>query len=353
LGYQALKNQKKERERLAQLKLVNAPVIQVGSNKQEGWISISPWTLVWIHLMVPLTLAVVIVDYFFLQSSLHNSFSGLPAQYLLFSLIFIEPHIIASAVTLFDKKYMKHYRTKLLISIPAVLLFVFVGPIYLGMTPVIVVVSLFNIYHLFGQQFGIARMLLRVGGYKITVLKWLTLLTVSLIYYATYGSGELFVLIKDYVKVAALIGLIVIIILSHQLIRTSDQKVGKVYAWAGIALVSTFLILIHFEYLLIPLVMSRIIHDLTAYCFYCAHDHNRNQGQVFNWLHMPLMKVGIPGAVSVVIVSLVLAGVLTLNQENYWIYSLLMATGLFHYILEGYIWKFESIHRNYIKIKAV
>ncbi|WVM89040.1 hypothetical protein UMZ34_24770 [Halopseudomonas pachastrellae] len=66
-------------------------------------------------------------------------------------------------------------------------------------------------------------------------------------------------------------------LLTWQLARLTEGRLGRAYLWANALLLLSALVIDRLGYTLFVILMPRLIHDLTAYSVYVTHDRNRNQ----------------------------------------------------------------------------
>ena len=120
------------------------------------------WLLA-LYAVIPLSFAVIAFDALVLQRALlHNLLPDDPNDWALWALLFGLPHIVASALTLSDRAYLRHYRRQLLPALLAFLLICLVGwygPQPLSYQLLFVFFAGFTVLHVLSQQLGIALVL--------------------------------------------------------------------------------------------------------------------------------------------------------------------------------------------------
>jgi hypothetical protein len=96
-------------------------------------------------------------------------------------------------------------------------------------------------------------------------------------------------------------------------------------------------------------VMPRVVHDLSAFTFYIAHDTNRNRVERHGLLYKALGFTRLPAWVLLPSVSVGIGYVLAVITPG----SLLQPVALlslFHYIMEAVTWRRGALHRQSIAV---
>ena len=132
------------------------------------------WLLA-LYAVIPLSFAVIAFDALVLQRALlHNLLPDDPNDWALWALLFGLPHIVASALTLSDRAYLRHYRRQLLPALLAFLLICLVGwygPQPLSYQLLFVFFAGFTVLHVLSSHllqrpsFGVASTMSSVGQY--------------------------------------------------------------------------------------------------------------------------------------------------------------------------------------------
>lgn len=108
---------------------------------------------------------------------------------------------------------------------------------------------------------------------------------------------------------------------------------------------------IRIELPIFVVLIPRVIHDVTAFVFYIAHDHNRNLGVSQNAFYALFRPSKIPTYVVGLLVAIVIANVFTEMPGLGYGASIVLGLLFFHYYSEGIIWKRKSIDRRFVFVQ--
>jgi hypothetical protein len=162
--------------------------------KSETQIVISSKLLLSVYLVVPVCMILIVIDLFFLEKTLLNLyFKENPEHMMIWTVLFIMPHIIASFITLADKEYLQHYQRKLWVPFLVVLLFVcYIGTMPYGFSLFLLFFVFYNMYHIIAQQFGLTLMFLRhKPNWRFQCWKWFSALAATNLYFVAYHKSWL------------------------------------------------------------------------------------------------------------------------------------------------------------------
>ncbi|GGE39299.1 hypothetical protein GCM10007421_11600 [Halopseudomonas oceani] len=319
------------------------------------------WLLA-LYCVIPLSFIVVALDTLVLQRTLlHGLLPDDPNDWALWALLFGLPHIIASALTLSDRDYLRHYRWRLL---PASLVFLLVclagwyGPQPLSYQLLFVFFAGFTVFHVLSQQLGIALVLSgRRPGRLFRLWKWAAIFAGMAIYLMVYGGQYLgrvqLAGIDGYRLFALLAGCFcaALILLTWQLARDCEERLGRWFIWAnGLLLISAFAIN-ELGYTLLVILMPRLIHDLTAFSVYITHDRNRQVRTSAGWLYRWLPSNGMTPFVVLPAASILIAWLLNSYQQHAFIGIAILLISFMHYYWEGFVWRGESPLRQHVRFR--
>lgn len=305
-----------------------------------------------IYAVMPLSLVFIGIDWILFGGQIKMSLPVDPRIYIWFVLLFMLPHIFASFFSFAEKEYFDYYRGRLLRGAQiAVLLGIFL-PALAGATilPVIAFVT-YTMIHVFMQQSGVSKSLMRNTAPSHIYWQWLGITISTVIYaYLLIPSPWLRGLFNDSSVFAGGLILVVIIycLLAVNIVKQSQTTLGKIYFLGThiLPILGVFYIIV--GYPILALIISRIIHDLTAYTFYIAHDSNRFKRSRSNFLYIAASKIKLPVYIASPVVSILLA--ITVSNFNSATISVLLTCFFFlHYYTESVIWKNNTLHRTEIK----
>jgi hypothetical protein len=323
--------------------------------------------LLGIYLILPLCLAACLLDRAAFGSALLRALPRSPGRFFLFAVFFGTPHIVASNVILAtNKDYFLLYRRRLAILTLAIVAAAAAGRAMLSFNVLYAAVATVTIVHVIRQQIGIGNAAGRADGTAYEA--WSALLIVSSIVLfnaiflnGAFSAAQLSWAGRSLVVFAALI--LAAAALAHARVPT---RTGKYFLWAntGMALSSFFFYLR--GYVFFAVLGPRVIHDVTAFVFYVAHDHNRNLERPPNRLYRLLAKARIGAVVAVPALAVLLTWFLERRADGYleFLTTRLLGLriqgaiaggvvgylGLVHYYTEALTWKAGSPYRRYIHL---
>jgi hypothetical protein len=273
---------------------------------------------------------------------------------LVFAAFFNLPHIVASTVSFVDAEYLTHYRGRILA--PALLLLVMAATcpgIYENFI-FIAVLYLWTVIHVIGQQFGMIRLMAKNSHKYVDLWKWIAIALGTAIYFGTFVSGREIGSTDAWVRHASLSSALMFSVpfawLACIVYRQAETKMGRHAVLANAAMIGSTLILYSLRYSFFLILIPRVIHDLSAFCFYVTHDLNRNRTEVPNLIYRAFISVGIPIWMLSPVVAVAVAFPLTCLYLRgvAWAYRAAIALTLLHYYTDGFVWKNGSPQRRFI-----
>lgn len=311
--------------------------------------SVSRAVLLAIYAAVPLCLLAAIVDLAVFGGALRQVLPRTPDAILLYLIVFNLPHIVGSTLILADREYLAHYRHRLLGPSIVIAAFVVWGPTVIGPDAFAAFIYAITIWHAIGQQFGLAGMMAK------TSRRWLHLWKLSgfgagaAVYFAIYApaataGGTLTI------AVGAIFALSLIVFTAATIIgaRRAAAGYGYIFLWANYALVTAAAILFALGYPLLVILMARIVHDCTAFCFYVVHDHNRNAAAPHNLIYRLFGNLRPPALLLCPLLAMAIAFPLTWYYHVAWVGWTVLGISLLHYYTEGFTWRSGAPHRRAI-----
>ncbi|GAB1256762.1 hypothetical protein NBRC116494_12640 [Aurantivibrio plasticivorans] len=355
-------------------------------------------SLLLLYSIIPVLLFVVLFDYAIFDNQLRDLWlPTTPTDLLIWAVIFNFPHIVSSVVTLADQEYLNFYGKKLakglLVIVGGVVLVNVAAPMLLSprqsdlmFQGFFIFYTVYTMYHVLSQQYGIGWMMMRAARDRIfQSFRWLSVLSASLMYimifgervlsevsgfgYSGYGLALIAVSVLTALTVAA--GL--------WLLSRSQTKLGTMYLASNVAMfVATYAFLV-LDYPMFVIMVPRFVHDVTAFMIYSVHDDNRNRDEYRNSIYrflkfLPIAPMFLCFPLAIVLANGVECGVYMLDaalgfsapfnsecfiREFYappatnglpynmkiWM-QVMFIVGLFHYYIESFVWRRDSIHRH-------
>ncbi len=360
-------------------------------------------TLLSLYAIIPVTFIFIGLDWALFDFQFRDHWLPKnPTDLVLWAIIFSFPHITSSFITLADKDYLKFYRGRLIKGLGIAGAFVLtanvLAPLVLAdqqLERLAIVFFLtyatYTMYHLLSQQFGLGMMMMRAPRTSLfQVWRWSSTLVAVGVYILAYGgwllgnrqiTGMAMAQWIDYGIVFFLVGAIAFGLWQA---LYSQTQLGKQYLYANLAMLVAIYLALKLDYLIVAIIIPRFVHDITAFVIYSVHDHNRNRQQSHNLIYRALRFIPIsPLLLCIPLAILVANGIecgfylvdsalgfdtrgisecffrkdYRTNDLNHlpasmalWAQVLFIAS-FFHYYLEGFVWRQDSIHRHAVNFK--
>jgi len=283
----------------------------------------------------------------------------LPEQFPLWAFLFGLPHIVSSFQSMCDAEYLTAYRKRIapilgLMVLPQ-LMFAAGIPGTLLLAGVLVLTQ----HHVVAQQFGMALAVAQIRPTPLFVVcKWSSLTLGVLAAFMTYAATE-FGGTAEFAVVTALARhlsapLLVVILASGALLvwRLRGNRAGAIILASNVLLLAAALVLIFYtRYALAGIMLVRVVHDVSGFVVYIAHDTARNQTQRRNLLYrlipfLPVWLLNVAFAIGI-------AASLTYWANRIdWIGWLVTGITLAHYYMESFIWRGPTPHRRHFRFTA-
>lgn len=345
------------------------PALAEPSVRAMPRLAISARFLLGIYAIVPACTLVMLGDLCFLRESLFRALPTSPESFFWFQLLFGTPHIIASSVILFgNRDYVRAYWPRIAGFTLVVLLFFGVGSLFIPYRVFLAVVGAATILHVIKQQVGVGKGLCRLASPLYDAWGWTMIVFGSILYYAIYAGYDLTPDMRDIVD-AILVALAVAIFGLTLACRVGIKTpLGRFYLWANAFMVLQSGMFYLHGYSFLAILGPRLVHDLTAFTFYVAHDVNRHGAQPQNLLYRLASKLGMGifwvGPAFAVLLTFLLARYADdlaslaiapiLGQDlSYSPYFLIVGyLGLLHYYTEVFTWRQGSPYRQHVAMTA-
>lgn len=314
-------------------------------------------TLLAILWVAPIAAAFALFDHLVLDGmwSTENHFT--PEQIVYWTAILTLPHIVASMISFADREYLTWYKKPLIRGLGVSLLLAFIGQVLFGGYAAIFIIACYTMYHNVQQQFGISAMILRMpqtAAFK--TMKWFFTIPSALGYivlmipamdplqaYTPY--------VLQFIGALLAIGTIFAAYVFMRLQRdAATPKIGLRYFIGNIIALHLSFIMLVTGYGFLTTLISRLIHDLTAYVIYTAHDHNRYAAAPVNPFYALPAKLGMKPAFACVPIALVISVIILMSvKHSVDTSAVVLATlNFMHYYMEGHMWKRGTPHRQHV-----
>lgn len=337
----------------------------IEQTSQAERVTISTRFLLAIYGIVPLCSLAMLFDAAFWDESLFQALPTSPESFFIFQLVFGTPHIIASSVILAtNRAYFGHYWLRLLLFSLLLLLFFGVGSLFIPYEVFLAVVGAATVLHVIKQQVGVGKGICRPGSWVYDAWGWTLIVFGSILYYAIYSDHRFSATTSAWVTgvlwTSGALALVLTLICHFRIATTR----GRLYLWANAAMVLQSGLFYATEYSFLAILGPRLIHDLTAFTFYVAHDVNRHGNEPQNWLYRAASRLGLNvywvcPAIAVLLTFLIgryvdpLADILfkpVFGHSPAYSASFVIVgyLGMMHYYTEVFTWKHGSPYRQHV-----
>lgn len=315
-------------------------------------IGVSYRWLLGLYAIVPVSVLVVLLDRGFFGSSLQRALPLSPEDLRLFTVFFHLPHIVASFLIFLDREYLQSYGKKLGLGIPLIIFGTFLLALGFGGETIFIAMVVSTSYHVVMQQVGLTRGLLREASKSFEIWKWLFLVVAVTIYFFLFlPRTETYLEVKRWTDPVLAVSVLAMGWFSWRIGASSLQPRGVAYLWANTFLIGAAYLSYLLGYPFFAILMTRVIHDLTAFGFYTVHNYNRNQPTVRNVLFK------LPGQTRVLLPFwtplLAVAVAYPLWEMKGWNQGLnliVIAIIFIHYFTEHFTWRKGTLHRQFASI---
>jgi hypothetical protein len=253
-----------------------------------------------------------------------------PHSVFWYGVLFGLPHTLASFVTLRHQGYLAHYRRPLLISVVlavmALATMVWLLPFWLGMLVFLVLTA----RHTIGQQARLSRSYMRVptrlyAWWRTCMSTGVCCLSVEVYFFGTAEQPWFLTVLHQ-----AVIGMLLVCTILTVLIVLVQGR-----HWRGaLLLMCTHVSL---GYPLLAYAVPQLVHDITAFTVYGAHERAGRQALWARTAWWALPEIAVLSAWSLSVVHMG------------W---LALCLSLTHYFFEGVAWLGGSIHRQRVSFAS-
>ncbi|PIS04725.1 MAG: hypothetical protein COT81_04885 [Candidatus Buchananbacteria bacterium CG10_big_fil_rev_8_21_14_0_10_42_9] len=313
-------------------------------------ISINQNFLIAIYLVAPILGVILLIDYYFFGAYIKNLLPNSPNWWGLFILVFFFPHAIASAFSFADKEYFTAYKKPLVYGLPVIIVAVLLIPFFIGWEVIFLMNLLFSSYHLYGQLTGVTKLLMRNIGFFYFAWRYSVLAFFMLAYVVLFVPDFFGVDFRTYLNPLIYFFAPVVLAFNILALKNSKTKKGAIYLWANFFLFVLALSYYIAGYYFFTFLALVLVHDITAFAFYIAHDHNRNIGEIKNYFYKLFHFTKIPIFILCPLLSFLMAYLLREYSAIYLVSSVVYFFWFFHYYSELFMWKYGTVHRQYISL---
>jgi hypothetical protein len=309
--------------------------------------ALSGQALMALYAIVPVCVLLVTADGLLADFAFSHQLPADPHSMRWFTLLFMLPHIFASMFTLIDRQYLPHYRRRLGITVPLFLLIAWLLPELIGWTLFMVGIAVYTIHHLMAQQAGIAAMLAanrcrlhRLWGFS----SFLFLALLYLLVLVQLPAGQ------DIIAALLLVLMVLLVVSTVLAMRRSRSRRGALYILAntGMLLACYVFYIMGLPFYLI--LMPRVVHDLSAFLIYIAHNRDRNRTPQRNFMSLLRRTLPLPEIVLTPLAGIAMTILVTSLLQSHMM-VLLSFLALFHYHWEAVMWRGQAPHRQHILLK--
>jgi hypothetical protein len=315
--------------------------------------------------IVPLCTVAMICDVAFWGGTMFRALPTNPESFFLFQLAFGTPHVIASSLILAtNRAYVGRYWLRLLLFSMFLLLFFGVGSLFIPYNVFLAVVGAATVLHVIKQQVGIGKGICRLKSRFYDVWGWTLIVYGSILYYALYSyhgfDGDTGDWVNGLLSTLAAFATLMTVICHF---RITTVK-GRLYLWANAMMVLQSGLFYAEGYSFLAILGPRLVHDLTAFTFYVAHDVNRHGHLPQNLLYRAASKLGLSvfwvcpvvavlltfllGRYADPIADITIKPILGYSPEYGASFLIVGYLAMLHYFTEVFTWKHGSPYRQYV-----
>lgn len=357
------------------MSLANTPATAAErASGQDGPSTVSLRSLRRVYAIIPAAIALVVLDLTLWGGVMRDSLESTPQGYLLLSLIFGTPHIVASNLILFtNSDYLHHYRFTLLKISAGIGAFFLAFGFWLPYEIMFALIAGWTVAHVVKQQLGIGNIVARSSGLAYSA--WgLTGIAAGVCYYVAIFLQNL---LSDgtIALLTALAALLISITAACTVVLWSRCESAEGRRWIvanGATMVGGALMFLA-GYPFFAVLIPRFVHDVTAFAFYVTHDRNRalaghSSTIGSHWLSAKLRNVSAAWIFMLPLAAIALSAVLEHGADTAVNSGLDFAFGvrvdrpvslgvvgflaLLHYAFESFTWKGSSPYRQFVHLRT-
>ncbi len=309
-----------------------------------------------LYWLIPAVIAIVAIDGA-MGSPLQQWLPRSPESWVLFTLFFGTPHIVASSLMLFGiADYRRHFRKQILWWSAGIGAALAVLNAVVSYDVLYALIAAWTVKHVLGQQFGIGNSVARCKGWAFKTWLCAGLATGTLAFVTMHSGSRWDRASLSYAHRAIVVGVAIVVLLGAALAMRCASREGRMWIAANSAVVCVSVLMLLLGYPFFTVLIPRIIHDSTAFMVYSVHERNRATAAG----RKPLGLVAV-GAAATLLVSLLLERVLNgpvaslLSQVGVVVTmptALYIAgfLGLLHYCSEAVTWRSGSPYRAHFSM---
>lgn len=324
--------------------------------------------LAMVYAVVPVGLALVLVDHFLMRRHLLWWMPVQPESWTLWVMLFGMPHVIGSLLGFADRDYLRSYGVGRVVGFAALILAGTVAMHMANQRLLFAVYLVSIVHHTIAQQFGIALTVLRTRPNRMWRLwKWASVVSGGVLYFLLYTEPVVYLNSRwapaaeaqrlhqmlSYGYLAYGVALVAGIVVSVQAMRQQKPSVaGAIYMIGTLSMGGVLLVFVDLGYYAFAIITGRIVHEMSAWFVYLRHDANRQASSGANFVYSALQFTRLPVPVLSLLVSY---GV---GMTAGWWYAAgnvqilnvsIIYFSLLHYHMEALIWKRGSMHRQHLQ----
>ncbi len=322
--------------------------------EKHPW-AVNCYVLLALYIVIPLATGIVCLDYLFFNKWLLKEYLPVhPYEWAWYLVVFGMPHIVGSVITLVDDEYISFYKKKLIYVILIIVASMISITKVFGVSTLVLILAVHTIYHVIAQQTGLCFMMLQQRPTKSSfVWKRISITLAILVYFTIFVRSSLrefslfgYSLLNIIYSLEGFL-LLLIVLFAIKVHSQSSSKVGILYLWGNVLLVAFCYLCALLQYDVFVILIPRIIHDVTAFIVYGVHDQNRNREANHNYVYKAFSWTKIPTWLLCPVLAISISYYFFRGEDTATIF-IVYFINFFHYFIEGFVWKRESIHRLYV-----
>jgi hypothetical protein len=310
-----------------------------------------------LYLIIPFSVLVVAADMIFFSGHLRRTLRADPETYRWITIFLFYPHVLMSLGTFLDKEYLTEYKEKFL----SPKLIPYAGTVLIGFfwnqEIFFILFSYLSSKHLMGQQIGLEKLLAN-GDKNMTrsnLSCHLYIIISTIIYYRIAFPQSIFWISlakfdwgqEIYFLIAVLIYFVLFFEARGNFLKAKNLSL-KILFWGNYFLITSAICFLQSGYIFFAFLVPRFIHDITAIFFYVCHNKNRNANSSQNFINQFVEKVFKKYPPYVLPLIYFSFSNLLIQIDLKIVEVSLFCLGVFHFYVEGFMWKRGSLHRRYV-----
>jgi hypothetical protein len=198
---------------------------------------------------------------------------------------------------------------------------------------------------------GIARTMGSGWGRSHSIWRWTALLIAVPMYFQILSIVRIPPYVRHDLTIVICAALAAFLCVSYVVYRSANTRPARWYILANAIGAAAEVALFYMGYYFFVILISRVVHDLSAFAFYISHDVNRNAGTTRNIIYRSLRFLKIPIIALCPMIAMAMAFPITYFMQHDVFYRVAVPLAFLHYYTDAFAWKKGSLHREHIHMR--